>query len=88
VGDGHAPISAICRRPIADAILGPIEENPGFVERHTFEGNPISCAAVIAMLHEILERDLRENARHQGERLRAGFERLAARFGIIGDFRG
>ena len=35
----------ICRRPIADAFWGPIAENPGFVEGHTFEGNPISCAA-------------------------------------------
>jgi adenosylmethionine-8-amino-7-oxononanoate aminotransferase len=89
LGGGYAPISAmICRRPIADAFWGPIEENPGFVEGHTFEGNPISCAAGIAVLREILERDLCENARRQGERLRAGFERLAAKFGIIGDIRG
>ncbi len=70
---GYAPLSAmICRRPIADAFWGPIEENPGFVEGHTFEGNPISCAAGIAVLREILERDLCGNARAQGERLRAG----------------
>ena len=56
---GYAPLSAmICRRPIADAFWGPIGENPGFVEGHTFEGNPISCAAGIAVLREILERDL------------------------------
>ena len=56
---GYAPLSAmICRRPIADAFWGPIAENPGFVEGHTFEGNPISCAAGIAVLREILERDL------------------------------
>ena len=41
---GFAPLSAmICRKPIADAFWGPIETNPGFVEGHTFEGNPISC---------------------------------------------
>ena len=50
---GYAPLSAmICRRPIADAFWGPIAENPGFVEGHTFEGNPISCAAGIAVLRE------------------------------------
>src|SRR4051794_38122506 len=86
---GYAPLSAmICRRPIADAFWGPIEENPGFVEGHTFEGNPISCAAGIAVLREILERDLCGNARRQGERLRAGFEQLAEKYGVIGDIRG
>ena len=68
---GYAPLSAmICRKPIADAFWGPIAENPGFVEGHTFEGNPISCAAGIAVLREILERDLCGNARAQGDRLR------------------
>ncbi|MEW4569366.1 aspartate aminotransferase family protein [Tautonia sp. JC769] len=86
---GYAPLSAmICRRPIADAFWGPIESNPGFVEGHTFEGNPISCAAGIAVIREILERDLCGNAREQGARLRAGFERLAERHGVIGDIRG
>src|SRR5215212_8458569 len=86
---GYAPLSAlICRRPIADAFWGPIEENPGFVEGHTFEGNPISCAAGIAVLREILERDLCGNARAQGERLRRRFEELAAKHPVIGDIRG
>jgi adenosylmethionine-8-amino-7-oxononanoate aminotransferase len=86
---GYTPLSAmICRRPIADAFWGPIAENPGFVEGHTFEGNPLSCAAGIAVLQEILERDLCANARVQGERLRAGLQRLAAKHGVIGDIRG
>jgi adenosylmethionine-8-amino-7-oxononanoate aminotransferase len=86
---GFVPLSAmICRESIAEAFWGPISENPGFVEGHTFEGNPISCAAGIAVLHEILERDLCANARAQGARLRAGFERLAKKYGIIGDIRG
>jgi adenosylmethionine-8-amino-7-oxononanoate aminotransferase len=86
---GYAPISAmICRRPIADAFWGPIESNPGFVEGHTFEGNPISCAAGIAVIREILERDLCANSRAQGARLREGFGRLADRHGVIGDIRG
>jgi adenosylmethionine-8-amino-7-oxononanoate aminotransferase len=86
---GYAPLSAmICRQPIADAFWGPLSENPGFVEGHTFEGNPISCAAGIAVLREILDRDLCGNARAQGERLRTGFERLARKYGVIGDIRG
>lgn len=86
---GYVPLSAmICRRPIADAFWGPIEKNPGFVEGHTFEGNPVSCAAGLAVLREILDRDLCANARVQGARLRAGFERLASKYGVIGDIRG
>jgi len=86
---GFVPLSAmICRESIADTFWGPISENPGFVEGHTFEGNPISCAAGIAVLHEILECDLCANARAQGARLRSGFERLAKKYGVIGDIRG
>lgn len=86
---GYAPLSAmICRKTIADVFWGPIETNPGFVEGHTFEGNPLSCAAGIAVLQEILERDLCANARTQGARLRAGFETLAEKYGVIGDIRG
>jgi adenosylmethionine-8-amino-7-oxononanoate aminotransferase len=86
---GFVPLSAmICREPIADAFWGPVAENPGFVEGHTFEGNPVSCAAGIAVLREIIEKDLCANARTRGEQLRAGFRRLADKYGVIGDIRG
>jgi adenosylmethionine-8-amino-7-oxononanoate aminotransferase len=86
---GIAPISAmICSRTIADAFWGPIAENPGFVEGHTFEGNPISCAAAIAVLDEILTNDVCRNVRVQGDRLRGHFEALAAKYPVIGDIRG
>jgi adenosylmethionine-8-amino-7-oxononanoate aminotransferase len=86
---GYAPLSAmICSGRIADAFWGPVATNPGFVEGHTFEGNPLSCAVGIEVLREIVERDLCGNARRQGEVLRAGFERLASKHGVIGDIRG
>jgi adenosylmethionine-8-amino-7-oxononanoate aminotransferase len=86
---GYAPLSAmICRERIARAFWGPIAENPGFVEGHTFEGNPISCAAGLAVLGEIIERDLCGNARAQGARLRQRFEGLAQKYPEIGDIRG
>ena len=89
LGGGIAPISAmICRRHIADAFWGPAGENPGFVEGHTFEGNPISCAAAIAVLDVILTNDLCGNARAMGDRLRGHFEALAAKYPVIGDIRG
>jgi adenosylmethionine-8-amino-7-oxononanoate aminotransferase len=86
---GYAPLSAlICRDHIGRAFWGDAPSNPGFVEGHTFEGNPISCAAGIATLREILDRDLCANARAMGSRLRSGLERIRDRCGIIGDIRG
>jgi len=41
-----------------------------------------------AELREILEKDLCANTRKQGQRLREGFERLAKKYGVIGDIRG
>jgi adenosylmethionine-8-amino-7-oxononanoate aminotransferase len=89
LGGGYIPLSAmICRKSIGDVFWGPIAENPGFVEGHTFEGNPISCAAGLAVLNEIIERDLCANARTQGGRMKTGLQRLADKYGIIGDIRG
>ncbi len=89
MGAGVAPISAmICRRSIADAFWGPISENPGFVEGHTFEGNPLACAAALAVFEEILTHDLCGNSRRMGDRLRGRFEAMAAKHGVIGDIRG
>jgi len=86
---GYIPLSAmICRQTIADAFWGPIETNPGFVEGHTWEGGPVACAGGIAIIQEIVERDLCGNARRQGERLRAGFHQLSQKHGVIGDIRG
>ncbi|NYD65761.1 4-aminobutyrate aminotransferase-like enzyme [Agromyces atrinae] len=54
----------------------------------TFGGNPVACAASIAVF-ETIERDgLLAEADRIGARLRSGLERLAARFDIIGDIRG
>jgi 4-aminobutyrate aminotransferase-like enzyme len=78
----------ICRKSIADAFWGPIDTNPGFVEGHTWEGGPVACAGGIAIIQEILERDLCGNSRRQGARLRAGFEQIAKKHGVIGDIRG
>lgn len=54
----------------------------------TYGGNPVACAAALKVI-EIMERDdYGARARHVGERVRAGFERLAERHPIIGEVRG
>jgi 4-aminobutyrate aminotransferase len=54
----------------------------------TFGGNPVACAAGIAVLETIHGQRLVENAAVRGAELRAGLERLAAEDTRIGDVRG
>ncbi len=54
----------------------------------TYGGNPVSCAAGLAVLEEIRERDLVANAAARGAELSAGLRAIAARDARIGDVRG
>ncbi len=54
----------------------------------TFGGNPVACAAGIAVLETIAAEGLIENAAARGAELRAGLERIAAEEPRIGDVRG
>jgi 4-aminobutyrate aminotransferase len=54
----------------------------------TFGGNPISCAAGIAVLQTIREEALVANAAERGAELKAGLDALAAADMRIGDVRG
>lgn len=54
----------------------------------TFGGNPVACAAGLAVLETIAEDDLVANAAARGEQLRAGLAGLAASDPRIGDVRG
>ena len=55
---------------------------------NTFGGNPVSCAAAMAVLDVIEDEKLVENARNVGEYTRDAFKRLAQKHTIIGDVRG
>jgi 4-aminobutyrate aminotransferase-like enzyme len=55
---------------------------------NTFGGNPVSCAAAVAVLDVIEDENLVENARNVGEYTRAAFKRFAEKHSIIGDVRG
>ena len=54
----------------------------------TYGGNPVACAAGIAVLETIAAEDLVTNAARRGEELTAGLERLKAEDDRIGDVRG
>ncbi len=86
---GYAPLAAILIRDrIAAAFYGEEQDNVQFHHGHTYGGNPVACAAGVAVLNEFLERDVVSNARRQGERLRQRLNEIAERFAIVGDVRG
>jgi 4-aminobutyrate aminotransferase len=54
----------------------------------TFGGNPVACAAGIAVLDEVATQDFRERADTIGERLRLRLDAIAARIPEVGEVRG
>lgn len=54
---------------------------------NTFGGNPVSCAAAMAVLDELQERNLQANAAKIGQLAHAQLTALAAKYPVIGDVR-
>ncbi|OYR15942.1 aminotransferase class III-fold pyridoxal phosphate-dependent enzyme [Brucella thiophenivorans] len=82
IGNGHPMSAVVTTREVADSF------NNGMEYFNTFGGNPVSCAAGLAVL-DVIERDkLRENALDVGNYLLAGFRDMQKRYDIIGDVRG
>ena len=54
----------------------------------TYVGNPVACAAALAVLDELAGTDLLEQGRRVAGELRRGFESLAERYAVIGEVRG
>jgi 4-aminobutyrate aminotransferase-like enzyme len=55
---------------------------------NTFGGNPVSCAAGMAVLDVLEDEKLIENARLVGDYAQAGLRKLAEKHDIIGNVRG
>jgi 4-aminobutyrate aminotransferase/(S)-3-amino-2-methylpropionate transaminase len=54
----------------------------------TFGGNPVACAAALAVLEEVSTEDFRTRAGQIGERLQAGLAGIASRVASVGEVRG
>jgi 4-aminobutyrate aminotransferase-like enzyme len=54
----------------------------------TFGGNPVACAAALAVLDELTAPDFAERSEHVGSLLRARLEEIAARQPLVGELRG
>lgn len=85
MGSGYYPLGAIMtRREITDMVM----DHGGFQHGHTYAGNPMGCAVGLEVMQIIEDENLVERSAQMGERLKAGLERLAASYAIIGEVRG
>lgn len=73
---GVVGVAEVMDKPIPGAIGG------------TYVGNPVACAAALAVLDVVEEEGLVARADHIGGLLHRGLERIAARFPIVGEVRG
>jgi adenosylmethionine-8-amino-7-oxononanoate aminotransferase len=79
--------SMIAREDMAEAFFGPAENEVEFAHGHTFAGNPLACAAGIAVIDEILQGDLCRHARELGDYLAEKLESLT-KYGVVREIRG
>ncbi len=82
VGDGF-PLGVVVT---SASILEEFSQATGLFS--TFGGNPVACAAGIAVLDVLEREDLLENAKSTGAYLKSGLRGLMPRHGMIGDVRG
>lgn len=79
---GGFPLSAVIgRAEVMDAV------GPGGLGG-TYAGNPLACAAALAVLDIFEEEGLLERSRNQGEQLTARLNAMAGRFPCMGEVRG
>lgn len=82
MGNGH-PVAGVATSPEIMATF-----RKSFRYFNTFGGNPVSCAAAMAVLDVIRDEGLQDNARVVGSYARAGLTKLAQKYDWIGDVRG
>ncbi len=82
MGNGHPVAAVVTRSDVVDRFAAETE----FFS--TFGGNPVACAAAMAVLDVIEEERLVENAEAIGEVIRDGIVAIAGRHPAVGDVRG
>ena len=82
MGNGHPIAGVVTRRDLVDDF----SKKAHYF--NTFGGNPVSCAAGLAVLDIIERENLQQNALDVGQHLVDGLSRLAEKHDCIGDVRG
>ena len=84
-GGGYVPLGAMVAR---DDIVEAVMAGGGFIHGFTYAGNPLACAAGLAVVEQIEAQDLTGNAARMGELLATRLNGLMQRYPLIGDVRG
>lgn len=88
ISNGAVPLAAMMtREDLATSFDGEQTDAKFFAHGHTFAGNPLASAVGIAVLEEILEKDLCQKATRLGEYLRRRLEGLK-QTGVVREIRG
>jgi adenosylmethionine-8-amino-7-oxononanoate aminotransferase len=88
LSSGAMPLGAImARQDLAEVFLGPSEANIQFFHGHTYSGNPLGAAVGIAVLDELVEKQLSRHAYEMGLYLAEKLESLK-RYGVVREVRG
>lgn len=79
---GGVPIGAMMARGAAADVFGPGDH------ASTYGGNPLACAAGLAVAQYFYDHDVLSNVKARGEQLARGLEELGKKYSIFGDVRG
>jgi len=82
IGNAFPLAAVVTTKEIADSFANGME----FFS--TFGGNPVACAAGLAVLDVLEAEHLQENALRVGNYLKTGLQTLQSRHALIGDVRG
>ncbi len=81
---GYLPLSAVlATEAVYEAFLGPPDSGRTFFHGHSFTANPLCCAAAIASLDLMRERDVVAHAERVGELIGAWTSDLAASDSVV-----
>ena len=86
LGAGYQPIgAALCSSAIYEAI----EDGSGFFQHgHTYIGHPTACAASLAVVNAIVDRNLLNAVNTMGDKLKLELTRQFGQHPCVGDIRG
>ena len=85
ISAGYTPLGAVLA---PNKIVKEVVKSGGFLHGHTYVANPLSCAVANAVVTEMIDADLINNASVMGKYLKDRLKELADKTEIIGDVRG